>query len=235
VEVEAVTGDGMKWNILLNRIYLIYFKWKNQRNGVVFAKGSRISSNDQFEGNNYIAGCILDSYVGYGSYISNGSYLKKAKIGRFCSIAPGVRMTAGQHPVDFVSTSPAFHLKRNAAGKSYVQEDLFNVKASRDGAGFSGGYDIIIGNDVWIGQDAMLFPGITVGDGAVIGARALVNKSVPPYSVCAGVPAKVLRYRFTEEQIGKLQEIKWWDKGEAWLYEHAASFSDIEQFLKDVT
>lgn len=221
----------MKWNIMLNYLYLVYYKWKNKKKAVVFAKGSKISSEDYFEGNNYIAGSVLDSYVGFGSYISDNCYFRKCKIGKFCSIASGVKMLAGQHPIDFVSTSPAFHLKKNVAGKSYVQQDMFNIAAT---CNKDVKYRVIIGNDVWIGQDVLLFPGVSIGDGAVIGAGALVNRDIPPYSVWAGVPARMLKYRFKDEQIQKLQEIKWWDKGEAWLYKHADLFSNIDRFLESI-
>ena len=71
--------------------------------------------------------------------------------------------------------------------------------------------DIIIGNDVWIGYEAVILPGVTIGDGAVIGCRAVVTKDVPPYTIVGGVPAKPIRKRFDEETIKELQKIKWWD------------------------
>lgn len=71
--------------------------------------------------------------------------------------------------------------------------------------------DIIIGNDVWIGYEAVILSGVTIGDGAVIGCRAVVTKDVPPYTIVGGVPAKPIRKRFDEETIKELQKIKWWD------------------------
>lgn len=71
--------------------------------------------------------------------------------------------------------------------------------------------DIIIGNDVWIGYEAVILPGVTIGDGAVIGCRAVVTKDIPPYTIVGGVPAKPIRKRFDEETIKELQKIKWWD------------------------
>ena len=71
--------------------------------------------------------------------------------------------------------------------------------------------DIVIGNDVWIGYEAVILSGVTIGDGAIIGTRAVVTKDVPSYTVVGGVPAKPIRKRFDEETIQKLEEIRWWD------------------------
>lgn len=81
-----------------------------------------------------------------------------------------------------------------------------NVADSWDNKG-----DIVVGNDVWIGYEAVILSGVTIGDGAVIGARAVVTKDVPPYTIVGGVPAKPIKKRFSEESIKKLQSIRWWD------------------------
>lgn len=74
--------------------------------------------------------------------------------------------------------------------------------------------------------------GVTIGDGAVIGAGAVVTKDIPPYAVAVGVPAKISRYRFGKEQIDALMQFKWWEKDEAWLSEHAGLFRNVEEFLQ---
>ena len=71
--------------------------------------------------------------------------------------------------------------------------------------------DIVIGNDVWIGYEAMILSGVTIGDGAIIGTRAVVTKDVPPYTIVGGVPARMIRKRFSDEDVKTLQEMKWWD------------------------
>lgn len=81
-----------------------------------------------------------------------------------------------------------------------------NVADSWDNKG-----DIVVGNDVWIGYEAVILSGVTIGDGAVIGARAVVTKDVPPYTIVGGVPAKPIKKRFSDESIKKLQSIRWWD------------------------
>lgn len=217
----------------INKLYLIYFKTKKRKEkAVTFEKKCRISSDDVFEGNNYIGRntTVFNSNIGYGTYILNDCWFNCAYIGKYCSIASEVRMISSKgHPKSFVSTSPAFH-KKKAFINTYVEKDCYEVyeKCSSDSR-----YNAIIGNDVWIGKRVLLMGAITIGDGAIIGAGGVVTKDVPPYAIVAGVPAKIIGYRFDGEQIEKfkLQKIKWWDKPEAWIKEHAEQFTDIERFI----
>lgn len=123
-------------------------------------------------------------------------------IGKFCSIACGARFlfNSANHRMGSLSTYP-FPLFFEEWGL-----DRANVTDSWDNKG-----DIVIGNDVWIGYEAVILAGVTVGDGAIIGTRAVVTKDVPPYTVVGGVPAKPIRRRFDEETVAALLEIKWWD------------------------
>lgn len=118
------------------------------------------------------------------------------KIGRFCSIGSGVSfILAGNqgHNKNWISTYPFYY-----QGFENAQD------------GFQKAGDTIVGNDVWIGTEAMIMPGVKIGDGAVIGARALVTKDVEPYTIVGGNPAKEIKKRFTNEEISMLLEIKWW-------------------------
>lgn len=92
----------------------------------------------------------------------------------------------------------------------------------------------IIGNDVWIGANAIILQGVTIGDGAIIAAGAVVTKDVPPYAIVGGVPAKVIKYRFSDEVILKLLQIKWWDKPEEWIIQKLEKFTDVSGFVKFV-
>lgn len=122
----------------------------------------------------------------------------RVTVGAFCSIALDVvLMDGGDHRTDWVSTYP-FRARYGLPG------------AFRDGHPTSKG-DIAIGNDVWIGRGARIMSGVTVGDGAVIGAYSLVTRDVAPYAIVVGQPARELRRRFDERQIGALQRIAWWD------------------------
>ena len=123
-------------------------------------------------------------------------------IGKFCSIACGAKFlfNSANHKMASLSTY-TFPLFFEEWG---LEKE--NVAQALDQKG-----DIIIGNDVWIGYEAVILPGVTIGDGAVIGCRAVVTKDVPPYTIVGGVPAKPIRKRFDEETIKELQKIKWWD------------------------
>lgn len=126
-------------------------------------------------------------------------------IGKFCSIACGAKFifTSANHSLKSLSTYP-FPI--------FFEEwdlDVTNIADAWDNKG-----DIIIGNDVWIGYEAIILSGVTIGDGAIIGTRAVVTKDVPPYTIVGGVPAKPIRKRFDEITIARLLELKWWDWSE---------------------
>lgn len=126
----------------------------------------------------------------------------KLIIGKFCSIACGAKFlfNSANHNMNSLSTYP-FPL--------FFEEwdlEMENVTDSWNNKG-----DIVIGNDVWIGYEAIIMAGVTIGNGAIIGTRAVITKDVPPYTIVGGVPAKVIRKRFSDNIISKLLEIKWWD------------------------
>ena len=185
----------------------------------------------QFEGHNYLGrSAALDGYIGYGSYIGDHSSIA-GHIGKYTSIADHVRVVRGRHPTSrFVSTHPVFYSNRNCVGLHYGEKTEFSefVYADEEKK-----LPIIIGNDVWIGHGALLLEGIRIGDGAVVAMGAVVTKDVPPYAVVGGVPARVIKYRFDEQTIASLLELKWWEKPESWIKAHANTFVDAECFLKE--
>lgn len=126
----------------------------------------------------------------------------KLIIGKFCSIACGTRFlfNSANHTMTSLSSYP-FPLFFEEWGL-----DRKDVATSWDNKG-----DIIIGNDVWIGYEAVILAGVTIGDGAIIGTRAVVTKDIPPYTIVGGIPATPIRKRFSDETISSLLEIKWWD------------------------
>jgi len=124
----------------------------------------------------------------------------KLKIGKFCSISANVKIFLGaNHRTDWVSTYPFPSLE-----KEWPEAKKIAGHPSSKG-------DVIIGNDVWIGEGAVIFSGVKIGDGAVIGGRSVVTKNVKPYTVIAGNPAKVIRKRFDDDTIEKLLTIQWWN------------------------
>jgi len=126
----------------------------------------------------------------------------KLKVGKFCSIACGAKFlfTSANHTMRSISTYP-FPIFFEEWGL-----DVANITSAWDNKG-----DIVIGNDVWIGYEAVVLSGVTIGDGAIIGTRAVVTKDVPPYTIVGGIPAKPIRKRFSDEVISKLLELQWWN------------------------
>lgn len=126
-------------------------------------------------------------------------------IGKFCSIACGAKFifTSANHSLKSLSTYP-FPI--------FFEEWGLNVSDITDAWDNKG--DIIVGNDVWIGYEAVILSGVTIGDGAIVGSRAVVTKDIPPYTIVGGVPAKPIRKRFDDVTIARLLELKWWDWSE---------------------
>ncbi|MFC1672945.1 CatB-related O-acetyltransferase [Pseudomonadota bacterium] len=148
-------------------------------------------------------------------------------IGKYCALAHGVRfvMNGANHRIDGVSTYP-FPIFGEGWGQHM---DLLSDLPSRG--------DTVVGNDAWIGMEAMLMPGVTIGDGAIIGARAVVSRDVPPYSVVAGNPARVVRERFNRDEAARLVAVAWWDWPTEVVSEHvrtlmAGNVDEIEQIAE---
>ena len=148
--------------------------------------------------------------IGAFSYCGARTILANVSVGRYCSIAEGVQVGMTQHPAGWLSTSPI----------SYVP-GFMNFEAHFADADPAWHrelplqpYDLrpatTIGNDVWIGGEAYLRDGITVGDGAIIGTRSVVTRDVPPYAIVAGSPARILRYRFPDSVIERMLAVAWW-------------------------
>lgn len=149
----------------------------------------------------------------------------KLTVGSFCSIAANVNIyLGGNHRVDWVTTYPFGHIHR----------DTFNTFNGKGHPASKG--DVIIGNDVWIGSNVTIMSGVTVGDGAVIANNSHVVKNVDPYSLVGGNPAKLIRYRFTQEQIDQLLKIKWWEWKDSKINSYTSLLcnSNIDDFIRSV-
>ena len=204
----------------------IYLKQKLRWHGVVrFTSKVRISDDSIFEGANSISpNTFFQGKMGYGTYLAGNCYIM-ADIGRFCSVGNGVRTIHGTHPITspFATTSPVFFSLRKQAMYTFAKEQRFEELLP----------PVSIGNDCWIGDRAMIIGGLTVGDGAVVLAGAVVTKNVPPYAIVGGVPAKILKYRYDEETIAWLQGVCWWNRPLDWLKENSECLCDLEE-LKSV-
>lgn len=163
--------------------------------------------------NNVSLGCF--------TYIANDTRIFNAEIGKFCSVGSEVRCGLGIHPTQiFVSTHPIFFSTKKQAQITFVKKDY--IKEYKR---------IKIGNDVWIGNGAVIIDGVIIGNGAIIAAGSVVTKDVEPYSIVGGVPAKVIRYRFSEDQIRFLQKVKWWDMDIDWIKSNHLKFNNVEDLI----
>jgi phosphonate metabolism protein (transferase hexapeptide repeat family) len=168
---------------------------------------------------------ILESTFGDYSYVCDDCNIVYSQVGKFCSLASHTRLNPGNHPME----RPALH-HFTYRSRSYGLGD-------EDDAAFFDwrrAHLVVLGHDVWIGHGATVLPGVSIGTGAGIGAGAVVSKDVPPFAIVVGVPAKVIRFRFSEPVQEALLRIAWWD----WSREKlAAALPDfrklpIEEFIE---
>ena len=179
---------------------------------------------------------LRSSKLGKMTYVAEGTSVGFTEIGAFCSIGPNVSLGGlGWHPTDRLSTHPAFYSSRLQAGTTFVKNnngidnetELQHTK---------------VGNDVWIGAGCIILDGMTIGDGAIIAAGAVVTKDVPPYAIVGGVPAKIIRYRFDINTITALLKWRWWELSNDEIQAMATQFMDqslwntktIEELAKNI-
>jgi len=200
---------------------------------VIIGKNSKVNLKTILEGRNVIGFNteVSDSYIGFATYIANNSIIRKAKIGKFCAIGDNVRTCLGLHPTKyFVSIHPAFFSLKKQAGFTFVDEQLFEEHKYVDD---DKKYVVQIGNDVWVGNNVIIMDGIKISDGAIIAAGAIVTKDIEPYSIVGGIPAKLIKKRFTDSQIEKLLKIRWWDWTINKIEENINFFSNIDLFIEN--
>ena len=163
--------------------------------------------------------------IGRCTYIAKSVVIrdKRTSIGSFCSIARNVSIGTGSHPLTALTTHSMVHRE------CYTENGDIGI-APEHRIEFEQTRPVTIGHDVWIGLNAVIMDGVTIGNGAVIGTHAVVTKDVPPYAIVVGLPAKVLRYRFDEDTIARLQKSRWFDRDLEFIRQ--LPMGDIEQCLK---
>lgn len=159
------------------------------------------------------------STIGRHSFCGYDCDISYADIGNFVSIANGVVIGGGLHPMEWVGMSPVFYEGRDSVKAKFSQHE--RPPALR----------VLIGHDVWIGRAAIVLPGVTIGDGAVVGAGAVVTKDVPPYAIVAGNPARPIRYRFDEATVQRLRATAWWLLDDAALHRLGQHSNNVQMFL----
>ena len=154
------------------------------------------------------------------TYISKNSEIMNTKIGKFCSIGEQCKIGLGIHPTNLVSTHPIFYSTRKQAQINFSEKDIYEEYK-----------EITIKNDVWIGTRSIIMDGVTINNGAIIAAGSIVTNDVPAYAIVAGIPAKVIRYRFSKEICHKLEIFEWWNKDTDWLRLNQKNMQNINLFF----
>lgn len=178
--------------------------------------GSEIHPTSKVESGSSIIHTQFDahSFCGYDCEIIN------SRIGKYCSIANHVFIGGAEHPIDWIGTSPAFYKGRDSIKLKLSEHERPTAKMT------------YIGNDVWIGYRACIKAGVTIGDGAIIGMGAVVTKDIPPYAIVGGNPAKIIKFRFSDDLINDLLESQWWNEDEKLLRKVSKYAKEPEKFVE---
>jgi phosphonate metabolism protein (transferase hexapeptide repeat family) len=164
-----------------------------------------------------------DVTVGDYSFFGGYNQVCYANIGKFASVASYARINTTNHPT--YDRIAQHHFTYRSELFDFGEDDAEFFAQRKDKA-------VFIGHDVWIGHNAVIMPGVSVGNGAVIGANAVVTHDVEPYSVVVGVPAKKIKMRFSDDLICNIEQSKWWDWDHQTIKERLADFRDMEAFVR---
>lgn len=218
---------------VLSNIYRFFYKQKlKMTHQLQYGKHTSISKSCTFEGyNRVLSYCELNNTsMGYASFTGGHCYFLNTKIGRFCSIGDYVSVVVGQHPTSkYVCNHPAFYSLRKQVGFTYADKQTFeDIKYLDENSKTI----VSIGDGVWIGNNAIILNGLTIGEGAIIAAGSVVTKNVAPYEIVGGVPAKKIKDRFTEDQKEFLLKYKLYEKDLSFYQENVKDMEDIETFIQ---
>ncbi len=212
-----------KW--IKYKLKQIYFK--NKYGAKIYSPNvdinCNLSKNVEINQRVYIG---KDVRIGAYSYVNYNSIIESGRIGNFCSIGPNVVIGMDEHPYNFVTTHPILYNEKlkwydKKNNNKYLHDNkILNKKPP------------IIGNDVWIGANSVILKDVIIGDGAIIGAGSIVTKDVEPFAIVGGIPAKLLKYRFSEDIRKKLLEISWWNWSEQKIKENIDLFYNVDKFIE---
>ena len=217
----ALWRTGKSFAGLLSRTMRTMFYHPNTRIGF----GSVISKNSTLEGNNAIGefSVVANSALGRYTYVGSRVRIEATDVGAFSSIASDVKIGLHEHPTkEYVSTYPGFHVQWPLTSLLSPKHKFETQKRTS------------IGNDVWIGEGAIIRTGVHIGNGAIIGAGSVVTKDIPAYAIFAGVPARLIRYRFNELERSGLEDSKWWEWTDSRISEFQHFFRSASDFLEHV-
>jgi len=203
---------------------ILYYRFKYP--SLKLEASVRIGGNCSFAANTVALSRASLSNVELGrcSYCGADTYILETKVGAFCSIGPGAMIGLGRHPIHLASTSPSFYSNRESRLLNLTTQPAIEEISLTT-----------IGNDVWIGARAIILGGLQIGDGAVIGAGAVVTRNVESFAVVGGVPARILRARFAPDVAEMLRESKWWDLPISDLKEIADQAVDPAEFARSAS
>lgn len=207
-------------------VFTFLRRHKIAREVIGFSASARsFSSADcTFEGYNKLHGnaWLASTSLGRMSYVSSAR-ISRANIGRFCSIGFEALIGLGDHPAALLSTHPSFYSNLGQSGHTFSDRQNFEEFKT-----------IQIGNDVWIGARAVILGGVSIGDGAIVAAGAVVVHDVPPFAIVGGVPARILRYRFDDAIRVAILDWRWWELPMERLAALAVDFSSPKEWTLDV-
>ena len=194
------------------------------------SKSAGVSATTKIEHPIHVApSCVIGAdaigrycFVNFGTCIFGG-----VTLGRFVTFARNCQIGGVEHPIHFISTS-FFRISRNWFPDDPLAQYAELIRNTLPGRRARGNR-ISIGNDVWFGASSVVLKGVSIGDGAVIGAASVVTKDVPPYAIVAGNPARLIRYRFDEQTIGRLLTTRWWDRDPEFIA--MLPLDDVEETL----
>ena len=200
-----------------------FLEWKHRARHLSIGYLARCTDCGFGDYNTIYPGAVLNRVrIGDFSYVAHDSKVSDAEIGKFCCIGPEVLIGLGLHPSrGFISIHPAFYSTLQQSQITFADRQYFEERQRT-----------LIGNDVWIGARAVIAGGVTIGDGAIVASGAVVAEDVPAYAIVGGVPARVIRSRFTPDQIEVVSKSRWWDTDPSLLKKDFRAFHNFESFSK---